>query len=294
MALMQAVSKRVLEAEAAAPGTVLDHAFLDRAQHGFEDFRPTSTDLDDDDGADGHRPDAHEIDELADALHGCRSGDHHLGDGHHPAQEGGRARSRRSSTCCCCAATSASRAPAPRPIRGHSNVQGDRTMGIWEKMPDGSSTRSQKEFDFDPPRSTASTRSRPSTAMAARRDQGLHSDGRQLRGRHLRHVGRRGGDPWHRADGSGVDQAEPFARRHRRGGPDPADARPHRDRQAGSPASSSSRSRTRSARCTRRAASRAGRARTCCPRSRSFPGSRAPLSATDHASTGRGSSTTTT
>ncbi len=22
------------------------------------------------------------------------------------------------------------------PVRGHSNVQGDRTMGIWEKMPE--------------------------------------------------------------------------------------------------------------------------------------------------------------
>ena len=34
MALLQAVSKRVLDAEAAAPGTVLDHEFLDRALPG--------------------------------------------------------------------------------------------------------------------------------------------------------------------------------------------------------------------------------------------------------------------
>lgn len=47
------------------------------------------------------------------------------------------------------------------PVRGHSNVQGDRTMGIWERVPDsfldalGASSRSTR------PASTAST---PSTA----------------------------------------------------------------------------------------------------------------------------------
>jgi molybdopterin-dependent oxidoreductase alpha subunit len=38
------------------------------------------------------------------------------------------------------------------PIRGHSNVQGDRTMGIWEKMPPAFLDALQKEFNFDPPR----------------------------------------------------------------------------------------------------------------------------------------------
>ena len=38
------------------------------------------------------------------------------------------------------------------PVRGHSNVQGDRTMGIWEKMPDAFLDALQQEFGFDPPR----------------------------------------------------------------------------------------------------------------------------------------------
>jgi molybdopterin-dependent oxidoreductase alpha subunit len=38
------------------------------------------------------------------------------------------------------------------PVRGHSNVQGDRTMGIWEKMPDWWLDRLAAEFGFDPPR----------------------------------------------------------------------------------------------------------------------------------------------
>lgn len=38
------------------------------------------------------------------------------------------------------------------PVRGHSNVQGDRTMGIWEKMPDSFLDRMEKEFEFKAPR----------------------------------------------------------------------------------------------------------------------------------------------
>jgi molybdopterin-dependent oxidoreductase alpha subunit len=38
------------------------------------------------------------------------------------------------------------------PIRGHSNVQGDRTMGIWEKMPEPFLSSLSAEFGFEPPR----------------------------------------------------------------------------------------------------------------------------------------------
>jgi molybdopterin-dependent oxidoreductase alpha subunit len=38
------------------------------------------------------------------------------------------------------------------PVRGHSNVQGDRTMGIWERMPADFLDRLGAEFDFAPPR----------------------------------------------------------------------------------------------------------------------------------------------
>jgi molybdopterin-dependent oxidoreductase alpha subunit len=40
----------------------------------------------------------------------------------------------------------------PSPIRGHSNVQGDRTMGVWEQMPDTFLDALRDEFGFDPPR----------------------------------------------------------------------------------------------------------------------------------------------
>ena len=38
------------------------------------------------------------------------------------------------------------------PVRGHSNVQGDRTMGIWEKPPAAFLDRLESAFDFSAPR----------------------------------------------------------------------------------------------------------------------------------------------
>jgi molybdopterin-dependent oxidoreductase alpha subunit len=38
------------------------------------------------------------------------------------------------------------------PVRGHSNVQGDRTMGIWERPTETFLDALAREFDFEPPR----------------------------------------------------------------------------------------------------------------------------------------------
>lgn len=38
------------------------------------------------------------------------------------------------------------------PVRGHSNVQGDRTMGIWERPTDAFLSNLGSEFNFEPPR----------------------------------------------------------------------------------------------------------------------------------------------
>ena len=38
------------------------------------------------------------------------------------------------------------------PVRGHSNVQGDRTVGIWESPPEAFLDALGKHFDFEPPR----------------------------------------------------------------------------------------------------------------------------------------------
>jgi molybdopterin-dependent oxidoreductase alpha subunit len=44
------------------------------------------------------------------------------------------------------------RGSGPCPVRGHSNVQGDRTMGVWERMNDTFLDKLGAEFNFVPPR----------------------------------------------------------------------------------------------------------------------------------------------
>jgi len=53
-------------------------------------------------------------------------------------------------------------------VRGHSNVQGDRTMGIWEQMDDGFLDRLGLEFHFEPPRHHGLNTVEAIHAMAAR------------------------------------------------------------------------------------------------------------------------------
>ena len=78
------------------------------------------------------------------------------------------------------------------PIRGHSNVQGDRTMGIWEQMPQSFMEALGEEFDFEPPREHGVDAVETINKMRDGRDQGLHRPRRQPRGGHLGHERRRG------------------------------------------------------------------------------------------------------
>ena len=57
----------------------------------------------------------------------------------------------------------------PCPVRGHSNVQGDRTMGIWEQMDDAWLDRLATEFTFDPPRAHGADTVQTIEAMQAGR-----------------------------------------------------------------------------------------------------------------------------
>lgn len=151
MALLQAVCKRVLDAEAAAPGTVLDHAFLAEHCQGLEELTAHLEGLDEQEvlRATGLR--VEEIDGLAARY----------------------VRAERVIVCWAMGLTQHKKAVATIaeiinllllrgnmgrpgagacPVRGHSNVQGDRTMGIWEKPPQSFLDALQVEFGFDPPR----------------------------------------------------------------------------------------------------------------------------------------------
>ena len=75
-----------------------------------------------------------------------------LGDGDHPAPQRRRddqgVRQRRVPA----GQHRQARVPGCVPVRGHSNVQGDRTMGIWEKVPDHFLDALEAEYGFEPPR----------------------------------------------------------------------------------------------------------------------------------------------
>ena len=79
------------------------------------------------------------------------------------------------------------------PVRGHSNVQGDRTMGIYEKPADDFLDALEKEFGLAHAASTTGlTWSTPSAPCADGRVEGLLRHGRQLRLGHPGHRRHRG------------------------------------------------------------------------------------------------------
>ncbi|MBL5974030.1 MAG: hypothetical protein D3X82_09800 [Candidatus Leucobacter sulfamidivorax] len=151
MALLQALSKRVLDAERRAPGTVLDRDFIERYCDGFEAFEAHMDRLDEREVALATGLAEVEIDELAERY----------------------IASDRTIICWAMGITQHRKAvdtireiinllllrgnigkpgAGASPVRGHSNVQGDRTMGVWEQMPDSFLDALGREFGFEPPR----------------------------------------------------------------------------------------------------------------------------------------------
>ena len=151
MALLQALSKRVLDAEKAAPGTVLDHDFIGKHCQGLEGFRAHVENLDEREVLAATGLSAGEIDELAQRYLDARRVIVTWAMGltqHRKAV----ATIKEIINLLLLRGNIGKAGAGPSPIRGHSNVQGDRTMGIWEKMPPWFLDALQREFAFDPPR----------------------------------------------------------------------------------------------------------------------------------------------
>ncbi|MEU0674613.1 FdhF/YdeP family oxidoreductase [Streptomyces sp. NPDC006172] len=151
LALFQGVNRLLLEAEDARPGEVLDRDFIRTDTAGFEEFAAHVRGVDWGDILTSTGLTREEIEETRDEV----------------------LRSERVVVCWAMGITQHKHAvPTVReivnflllrgnvgragtgacPVRGHSNVQGDRTMGIWERMPDSFLDALRREFDFDPPR----------------------------------------------------------------------------------------------------------------------------------------------
>jgi molybdopterin-dependent oxidoreductase alpha subunit len=151
MAVMRGMMKEMLDEEERRPGRVFDHAFIERYTVGFEAFvkhlRATPWDVITEASGLTREQIRHAANIAIDAksIITCWAmgltqhknavatiqeiANFHLLGGHIGRPGAG-----------------------PCPVRGHSNVQGDRTMGIWERMTDLFRNKLGAEFHFEPPR----------------------------------------------------------------------------------------------------------------------------------------------
>jgi molybdopterin-dependent oxidoreductase alpha subunit len=151
VALLKGIMKEILDAEDRRPGTVLDNEFISKYTTGFEEFK--------------------------EALHKAHLGDILEQSGLRKSQLEDAAklfiRSERVIFCWAMGLTQHKNGVANIqeivnlmllrgqigkpgaglcPVRGHSNVQGDRTMGIWEQPSEDFLHKLGTEFSFEPPR----------------------------------------------------------------------------------------------------------------------------------------------
>ncbi|HME68890.1 MAG TPA: FdhF/YdeP family oxidoreductase [Myxococcota bacterium] len=150
MALLKGVMKEVLETEARAPGQVLDWDFLRESTLGFEEFRDALEaerweDLVEQSGISRQEMrQAAEIYCAAQRVIVCWA----MGLTQH---RHGVANVQEIVNLLLLRGNFSRQGAGVCPVRGHSNVQGDRTMGIWERPDPGFLQRLGREFGFEPP-----------------------------------------------------------------------------------------------------------------------------------------------
>ncbi|MFE5707617.1 FdhF/YdeP family oxidoreductase [Rhodococcus koreensis] len=151
-ALFQGLAKLVLDAEDAAPGTVLDHAFLAEHCAGWDDYAAhirNTVDLDTVIAATGLT--LEQIEQTAAALISSKKTIICWAMGL-TQQTHGVATIQDAVALLLLQGMIGKPGAGVCPVRGHSNVQGDRTMGIWEKMPEAFLAALDAEFGIRSPR----------------------------------------------------------------------------------------------------------------------------------------------
>ncbi len=150
MAFLKGVLKTLLEREKYSPTPIFDHQFINEKTEGFQDFIANLETIDWETIIEQSGLSQKQIEEVAELY----------------------IKSNRVITCWAMGITQHKRAVATIrdianlhflrgnigrqgaglcPVRGHSNVQGDRTMGIWEQMNPKFRTNLEKEFHFKTP-----------------------------------------------------------------------------------------------------------------------------------------------
>ncbi|MGH7640204.1 MAG: FdhF/YdeP family oxidoreductase [Candidatus Dormibacteria bacterium] len=150
-ALFLGVGKVLLEAEEQAPGKVLDHDFIDQYSDGFEAYADYAREATWEEIEAGSGLTSAEIRKLADRIMAAKSVIIAWAMG--LTQHKRSVPTIREVTNVQLLRGNIGRPGAGLlPVRGHSNVQGDRTMGIFEKMPKAFLDKLAQEFSFEPAR----------------------------------------------------------------------------------------------------------------------------------------------
>ncbi len=151
VALLKGIMKEIIDAEDRQPGQVLDHDFITQYTTGFEEFREALREVQLNDIVEQSGITKEQIEEAArvflesERVIFCWA----MGLTQHKNAVGNiqeivnlmmlRGQMGKPGAGLC-------------PVRGHSNVQGDRTMGIWEQPNEQFLDKLGAEFNFEPPR----------------------------------------------------------------------------------------------------------------------------------------------
>ncbi|MFG1985567.1 FdhF/YdeP family oxidoreductase [Streptomyces albidoflavus] len=150
LALFQALNLLLLEAEDEAPGTVLDHAFIASDTTGFEAFAEHARKTRWEDVLEATGLTREEIEEVHRRVLGGRKVIVCWAMGL-TQQKHGVPSIREIVNFLLLRGSIGRPGAGVCPVRGHSNVQGDRTMGVWERMPREFLDALGREFSFTPP-----------------------------------------------------------------------------------------------------------------------------------------------
>ncbi|MFD3563702.1 FdhF/YdeP family oxidoreductase [Streptomyces sp. NPDC058686] len=150
LALFQALNLLLLEAEDANPGTVIDHAFIEKNTIGYEAFEKHARQVTWEHIHDATGLSREEIDEVFERVLNAKSVIVCWAMGLTQHKHGVPS-IREVINFLMLRGNIGKPGAGACPVRGHSNVQGDRTMGVWERMPQKFLDSLGKEFGFTPP-----------------------------------------------------------------------------------------------------------------------------------------------
>ncbi|MCZ4535957.1 FdhF/YdeP family oxidoreductase [Gordonia terrae] len=150
-ALFQGLAKLLLDAEDAAPGTVVDHDFLTNHCTGWDRYADHIRRVDLDTVVEATGLTLDQIHTTAQALITSRATIICWAMGL-TQQTHGVATIQDAVALLLMRGMIGTPGAGVCPVRGHSNVQGDRTMGMWEKMPEDFLDALDAEFDITSPR----------------------------------------------------------------------------------------------------------------------------------------------